>query len=97
GGGSNNNVVLKGYLAVSVGEDLKRFIIPTEEAEEKLGFQQISVFRNHNVRNATQQCVFQIYENQQTCELSSWESRLSEKGVTWAREAHLGEWNPGLY
>ncbi|KAF1891484.1 hypothetical protein Lal_00012372 [Lupinus albus] len=25
----------------------------------------------------------------------SWESRLSEKGVAWAREAHLGEWNHG--
>ncbi|KAF1864823.1 hypothetical protein Lal_00031782 [Lupinus albus] len=23
-----------------------------------------------------------------------WGSRLSEKSVAWAREAHLGEWNP---
>ncbi|KAF1864854.1 hypothetical protein Lal_00031817 [Lupinus albus] len=26
-----------------------------------------------------------------------WESRLSEKSVTCAREAHLGEWNPRQY
>ncbi|OIW14361.1 hypothetical protein TanjilG_15715 [Lupinus angustifolius] len=56
-GVSNNNVVPKGYLAVSVGENLKRFIIPNEylthqafqillrEAEEEFGFQQIGVLR----------------------------------------------------
>ncbi|KAF1866064.1 hypothetical protein Lal_00013501 [Lupinus albus] len=26
-----------------------------------------------------------------------WKSRLSEKGVAWARVDHLGEWNTGLY
>ncbi|CAL0323100.1 unnamed protein product [Lupinus luteus] len=57
GGGSSNNVVPKGYLAVCVGEELKRFIIPTEylshqafqillrEAEEEFGFQQAGVLR----------------------------------------------------
>lgn len=54
---SNNGSVPKGYLAVCVGEELKRFIIPTEylshqgfmillrEAEEEFGFQQIGVLR----------------------------------------------------
>lgn len=54
---SNNAVVPKGYLAVCVGEELKRFIIPTEylghqafqvllrEAEEEFGFQQTGVLR----------------------------------------------------
>ncbi|KAF1860192.1 hypothetical protein Lal_00040474 [Lupinus albus] len=27
----------------------------------------------------------------------SWKSRLSEKGVAWARVAYLDEWNTGLY
>lgn len=56
-GGSSNNVVPKGYLAVCVGEELKRFIIPTEylshqafhmllrEAEEEFGFEQAGVLR----------------------------------------------------
>ncbi|XP_061336547.1 protein SMALL AUXIN UP-REGULATED RNA 51-like [Gastrolobium bilobum] len=55
--GGSNNVVPKGYLAVCVGEELKRFIIPTEylghesfqillkEAEEEFGFQQTGVLR----------------------------------------------------
>ncbi|CAJ1972295.1 unnamed protein product [Sphenostylis stenocarpa] len=55
-GGSSNGVP-KGYLAVCVGEELKRFIIPTEylghqafqmllrEAEEEFGFQQTGVLR----------------------------------------------------
>jgi SAUR family protein len=54
---SNNGSVPKGYLAVCVGEELKRFIIPTEylshqafqillrEAEEEFGFQQTGVLR----------------------------------------------------
>ncbi|CAK8570129.1 unnamed protein product [Lathyrus sativus] len=54
---SNNGSVPKGYLAVCVGEELKRFIIPTEylshqgfmillrEAEEEFGFQQSGVLR----------------------------------------------------
>ncbi|CAL0333021.1 unnamed protein product [Lupinus luteus] len=57
GGSSNNNVVPKGYLAVCVGEELKRFIIPTEhlshqafqillrETEEEFGFEQVGVLR----------------------------------------------------
>lgn len=57
GGGNSSNVVPKGYLAVCVGEELKRFIIPTEylthqafqvllrEAEEEFGFQQAGVLR----------------------------------------------------
>ncbi|XP_027333507.1 auxin-responsive protein SAUR50-like [Abrus precatorius] len=55
--GGSSNVVPKGYLAVCVGEELKRFIIPTEylgyqafqillrEAEEEFGFQQTGVLR----------------------------------------------------
>ncbi|KAK7320760.1 hypothetical protein VNO77_30531 [Canavalia gladiata] len=55
--GASSNVVPKGYLAVCVGEELKRFIIPTEylgheafqillrEAEEEFGFQQTGVLR----------------------------------------------------
>lgn len=54
---SNNTTVPKGYLAVCVGEEMKRFIIPTEylshqafhvllrEAEEEFGFQQTGVLR----------------------------------------------------
>ncbi|KAJ0030985.1 hypothetical protein Pint_12652 [Pistacia integerrima] len=54
---ASSNVVPKGYLAVCVGEELKRFIIPTEylshqafhillrEAEEEFGFQQTGVLR----------------------------------------------------
>lgn len=53
----SSTVVPKGYLAVCVGEELKRFIIPTEylghhsfhlllrEAEEEFGFQQTGVLR----------------------------------------------------
>ncbi|KAK7384879.1 hypothetical protein VNO78_30582 [Psophocarpus tetragonolobus] len=56
-GGSTSNVVPKGYLAVCVGEDLKRFTIPTEylghqafqillrEAEQEFGFHQTGVLR----------------------------------------------------
>ncbi|KDP33420.1 hypothetical protein JCGZ_06991 [Jatropha curcas] len=52
-----SNAVPKGYLAICVGEELKRFIIPTEylghpafhfllrEAEEEFGFQQTGVLR----------------------------------------------------
>ncbi|XP_020205570.1 auxin-responsive protein SAUR71 [Cajanus cajan] len=55
--GGSNNVVPKGYLAVCVGEEMKRFTIPTEylghqafeillrEAEEEFGFQQTGVLR----------------------------------------------------
>lgn len=56
--GSNSNVqVPKGYLAVCVGVDLNRFVIPTEylghqafqillrEAEEEFGFEQTGVLR----------------------------------------------------
>ncbi|KAI4337449.1 hypothetical protein L6164_015864 [Bauhinia variegata] len=55
--GGSSNVVPKGYLAVCVGEELKRFIIPTDylghqafqillrEAEEEFGFQQTGVLR----------------------------------------------------
>ncbi|KAK1551334.1 hypothetical protein Q3G72_034086 [Acer saccharum] len=54
---SNSTSVPKGYLAVCVGEEMKRFIIPTEylshqafhillrEAEEEFGFQQTGVLR----------------------------------------------------
>lgn len=54
---SSSTIVPKGYLAVCVGEELKRFIIPTEylshqafhillrEAEEEFGFQQTGVLR----------------------------------------------------
>lgn len=57
GGSTMNNAVPKGYLAVCVGEELKRFIIPTEylshqafqillrEAEEEFGFQQTGVLK----------------------------------------------------
>ncbi|RYR05552.1 hypothetical protein Ahy_B06g085410 isoform B [Arachis hypogaea] len=54
---NNNTVVPKGYLAICVGEELKRFVIPTvylghqafqillREAEEEFGFQQTGVLR----------------------------------------------------
>ncbi|KAG5538148.1 hypothetical protein RHGRI_025280 [Rhododendron griersonianum] len=54
---SSNDAVPKGFLAVCVGKDLKRFVIPTEylvhqafgillrEAEEEFGFQQEGVLR----------------------------------------------------
>ncbi|KAI5586921.1 hypothetical protein Peur_046438 [Populus x canadensis] len=54
---TSSNAVPKGYLAVGVGEEQKRFIIPTEylshpaflillrEAEEEFGFQQAGVLR----------------------------------------------------
>lgn len=54
---SSNDVVPKGFLAVCVGNELKRFIIPTEylghqafgillrEAEEEFGFQQEGVLK----------------------------------------------------
>ncbi|XP_028802282.1 auxin-responsive protein SAUR50-like [Neltuma alba] len=55
--GGSSNAVPKGCLAVCVGEEMKRFIIPTEylshhafhvllrEAEEEFGFQQTGVLR----------------------------------------------------
>ncbi|KAL5974191.1 hypothetical protein ACLOJK_030854 [Asimina triloba] len=57
GGCSDVGAVPKGFLAVSVGEEMKRFVIPTEylshrafslllrEAEEEFGFQQEGVLR----------------------------------------------------
>lgn len=54
---ASNDVVPKGFLAVCVGKELKRFIIPTEylshqafvillrEAEEEFGFQQEGVLK----------------------------------------------------
>ncbi|KAK7311815.1 hypothetical protein RJT34_10188 [Clitoria ternatea] len=55
--GGSSNVVPKGYVAVCVGMDLNRFVIPTEylahhafhmllrEAEEEFGFEQTGVLR----------------------------------------------------
>ncbi|XP_071901186.1 protein SMALL AUXIN UP-REGULATED RNA 51-like [Coffea arabica] len=55
--GGSSDVVPKGYLAVCVGEELKRFVIPMEylghqafgillrEAEEEFGFQQEGVLK----------------------------------------------------
>ncbi|XP_022976022.1 auxin-responsive protein SAUR72-like [Cucurbita maxima] len=57
GGEISGGAVPKGYLAVSVGEEQKRFVIPTQylghpafeillrEAEEEFGFQQTGVLR----------------------------------------------------
>uniref|UniRef100_A0A7C9DVH1 Uncharacterized protein n=1 Tax=Opuntia streptacantha TaxID=393608 RepID=A0A7C9DVH1_OPUST len=54
---ASSNAVPKGFLAVDVGEDMKRFVIPTsylshqafsvllKEAEEEFGFQQEGVLR----------------------------------------------------
>ncbi|XP_061355959.1 auxin-responsive protein SAUR72-like [Gastrolobium bilobum] len=54
---SSNDIVPKGFLAVCVGKELKRFIIPTDylrhqafemllrEAEEEFGFQQVGVLK----------------------------------------------------
>ncbi|CAJ1973834.1 unnamed protein product [Sphenostylis stenocarpa] len=56
-GGGSGSVVPKGYVAVCVGVDLSRFVIPTEylghqafhmllrEAEEEFGFEQTGVLR----------------------------------------------------
>ncbi|TKY74612.1 Auxin-responsive protein SAUR72 [Spatholobus suberectus] len=56
-GGGSSTVVPKGYVAVCVGVDLSRFVIPTEylghqafhmllrEAEEEFGFEQTGVLR----------------------------------------------------
>ncbi|XP_014500755.1 auxin-responsive protein SAUR71 [Vigna radiata var. radiata] len=56
-GGGSSSVVPKGYVAVCVGVDLSRFVIPTEylghqafhmllrEAEEEFGFEQTGVLR----------------------------------------------------
>ncbi|BAT78277.1 hypothetical protein LR48_Vigan04g207600 [Vigna angularis] len=56
-GGGSSSVVPKGYVAVCVGLDLSRFVIPTEylghqafhmllrEAEEEFGFEQTGVLR----------------------------------------------------
>lgn len=55
--GASSNAVPKGFLAVDIGEDMKRFVIPTSylshqafsvllrEAEEEFGFQQEGVLR----------------------------------------------------
>lgn len=55
--GSSSNAVPKGFLAVHVGEEMKRFVIPTnylshqafsvllKEAEEEFGFQQEGILR----------------------------------------------------
>ncbi|KAK7351452.1 hypothetical protein VNO77_10934 [Canavalia gladiata] len=55
--GGSSNMVPKGYVAVCVGVDLSRFVIPTEylghkafhillrEAEEEFGFEQTGVLR----------------------------------------------------
>lgn len=55
--GASSNAIPKGFLAVDVGEDMKRFVIPTSylshqafsvllrEAEEEFGFQQEGVLR----------------------------------------------------
>lgn len=64
---SSNVVVPKGFLAVHVGEEMKRFVIPTnylshiafsallKEAEEEFGFQQEGVLRIP--------CQVQVFEN----------------------------------
>ncbi|KAK7410336.1 hypothetical protein VNO78_01044 [Psophocarpus tetragonolobus] len=56
-GGGSSSVVPKGYVAVCVGMDLSRFVIPTEylghqafhmllrQAEEEFGFEQTGVLR----------------------------------------------------
>ncbi|KAJ8451326.1 hypothetical protein Cgig2_014098 [Carnegiea gigantea] len=55
--GASSNAVPKGFLAVHVGEEMKRFVIPTnylshqafsvllKEAEEEFGFQQEGILR----------------------------------------------------
>ncbi|WCJ30543.1 SAUR-like auxin-responsive protein family [Euphorbia peplus] len=74
------NVVPKGYLAVSVGEELKRFIIPTEylghpafhlllrEAEEEFGFQQAGILRIP-CEVAVFQSILKVVEEKKDCRL----------------------------
>ncbi|KAK7260741.1 hypothetical protein RIF29_27032 [Crotalaria pallida] len=92
-GGSSSNVVPKGYLAVCVGEELKRFIIPTEylshqafqillrEAEEEFGFQQTGVLRIPCQVSVFESILKMVEEKKDNNKFSNQECRLSVEEI----------------
>lgn len=90
--GGSNNVVPKGYLAVCVGEELKRFIIPTEylshqafhvllrEAEEEFGFEQAGVLRIP-CEVSVFECILKMVQQGKKDQFSTQECRLKVEEI----------------